>query len=82
MKRVLRVDELLSESDEDVDESWLKTKHSRVIDSFTDLTETEKSFFKRWDNYIFDEKILANRYVGNILIRFTSVMLPEQRSIV
>ena len=70
-KRVLRGDELLSESDEDVDESWLKKKHARVIDSFIDLTETEKSFIKRWDDYMFEEKILANRYVGDALIRFT-----------
>ncbi|KAI9792319.1 MAG: hypothetical protein M1816_002544 [Peltula sp. TS41687] len=70
-KRMLKEGELLSETDDDVDETWLRKKHAKVIDSFTDLTETEKSFIKRWDDYMFEEKILSNRYVGDALVRFT-----------
>ena len=72
-KRALREGELLSESDDEVDESWLKQKHSKVINSFDDLTEPEKQFIQRWDDYIFEEKPLTTKYVGHALLRFTKV---------
>ncbi|KAI9669220.1 MAG: hypothetical protein M1817_004715 [Caeruleum heppii] len=69
-KRPLEPGELLSESDEEVDDSWLRQKHIETIDDFTDVTPAEKEFIKRWDGFMFDEKSLANRYLPAALMKF------------
>ncbi|KAI9795952.1 MAG: hypothetical protein M1833_006600 [Piccolia ochrophora] len=70
-KRVLEVGEVASDSDEEVDESWIKQKHAEIIDDFTDVTSREKEFVKRWDAHVFAERIPANRYVAPSLMRFS-----------
>ncbi|KAI9846183.1 MAG: hypothetical protein M1837_004297 [Sclerophora amabilis] len=70
-KRALRQGELLSESDEDVDESWLKQKHIETIDDFSDVTVSEKKFIKKWDAFLFEEGIPSDKFVREALFRFT-----------
>ncbi|KAI9807538.1 MAG: hypothetical protein M1825_005478 [Sarcosagium campestre] len=69
-KRSLPVGELVSDSDDDVDETWLRQKHDDIIDDFSDVSPFEKEFIKRWDAHVFTEKITANRYVAQSLLRF------------
>lgn len=70
-KRVLHEGELLSESDDEIDESWLRQKHVQVIETFPGLSKAEVRFIKRWDDFISRVNLVANRYVGEALIRFT-----------
>ncbi|KAI9831261.1 MAG: hypothetical protein M1819_005189, partial [Sarea resinae] len=69
-KRPLIEGELVSESDDDVDEDWLMHKHNEVIDDFTDIPKEEKQFIKRWDAYILDEDLSGTVYLPDAMIRF------------
>ncbi|KAI9774820.1 MAG: hypothetical protein M1840_000036 [Geoglossum simile] len=69
-KRRLEPGEMLSESDDDVDESWLIQKHKETIDDFADVFLAEKTFMKRFDEHMLRENICAQRYVPSALIRF------------
>lgn len=69
-KRRLKEGEMLSESDDDVDESWLIQKHKETIDDFADVFGAEKTFMKRFDQHMLRENLCAQRYVPNSLIRF------------
>ena len=52
----------MSESDDNVDEEWIKDAQDAVIDDFTDL--------KLWDRHIFEERPAAARYMPSVLGRF------------
>ncbi|KAH0566032.1 hypothetical protein GP486_000582 [Trichoglossum hirsutum] len=69
-KRRLKEGEMLSESDDDVDESWLIQKHKETIDDFADVFGAEKTFMKRFDQHMLRENLCAQRYVPSSLIRF------------
>jgi hypothetical protein len=61
---------MLSESDDDVDESWLVQKHKETIDDFADVFGAEKTFMKRFDEHMLRENLCAQRYVPSALVRF------------
>ena len=61
---------MLSESDDEVDESWLIQKHKETIDDFADVFLAEKTFMKRFDEHMLRENLCAQRYVPSSLIRF------------
>jgi VEFS-Box of polycomb protein len=69
-KRRLKPGEMLSESDDDVDESWLIQKHKETIDDFADVFLAEKTFMKHFDEHMLRENLCAQRYVPSALIRF------------
>ncbi|KAH0542601.1 hypothetical protein FGG08_003009 [Glutinoglossum americanum] len=69
-KRRLKEGEWLSESDDDVDESWLIQKHKETLDDFADVFGAEKTFMKRFDEHMLRENLCAQRYVPGALIRF------------
>ncbi|KAI9785493.1 MAG: hypothetical protein M1839_009234 [Geoglossum umbratile] len=69
-KRRLKQGEMLSESDDDVDELWLIQKHKETIDDFADVFLAEKTFMKRFDEHMLRENLCAQRYVPSALIRF------------
>ena len=69
--RPVRVDESpLSESDDDIDNSWIRDKHRDRIIEHDDLTAAEKEFLTRWDLHILIEKSPSGRYISDSLIRF------------
>lgn len=70
-KRVVREGELLSESDADVDESWLQHRHERTLDSLPELSDAEKAFAKMWDAHVLHDRVRANLFVPAVLTRFT-----------
>jgi hypothetical protein len=68
-KRVLQPGEEFSNSDE-VDESWVLSKHVDIINDFTDVMENEKDYIIHWDAFMMAEKITANKYVEDAMLRF------------
>ncbi|KAI9752874.1 MAG: serine/threonine protein kinase [Chaenotheca gracillima] len=72
-KRALTEGELVSESDEDGEESWLRMKHLETIDRLSDVTPTQKEFMKKWDSFVIETGIPADRFVKGALLRFTSL---------
>ncbi|KAI9831070.1 MAG: hypothetical protein M1826_003968 [Phylliscum demangeonii] len=71
-RRAVQEGELLSDSDDDVDISWLKRQHAEDINSYADLTEAEKAFITRWDNHMSEERIQSIQHLSNAMIRFAT----------
>ena len=69
-KRPLVEGEMISESDDDIDEEWLQEKHSDTIDSFTDTLPQEKHFMQRCDRHMLQEDTSSDLHAGEALIRF------------
>ncbi|KAK9447179.1 uncharacterized protein V1518DRAFT_421546 [Limtongia smithiae] len=69
-KRKLKTGEVMPESEDDNDDSWLIHKHDETIDDFEDVTANEKTFMKAWDRHIFEERPSAYKHVSESLLRF------------
>ncbi|KAI9699402.1 MAG: hypothetical protein M1836_003013 [Candelina mexicana] len=69
-KRRLVEGEAVSESDDEVDDTWLYHKHDEIIDDFTDITLPEKKFVKRYDEHMLRERLNGNAYLPDALVRF------------
>ncbi|MCJ1336457.1 hypothetical protein MMC09_001733 [Bachmanniomyces sp. S44760] len=70
VKRPLKVGEEISESDDEMDESWLLQKHSDVIDSFSDNTAAENEFIRNYDTHMLKENLSSNLHLNDALVRF------------
>ena len=70
VKRPLVAGELVSESDDDIDEEWLLQKHADTIDSFTDTSREEKEFIQRYDRHMLKEDVSSDLHACEALIRF------------
>ena len=73
VKRPLKEGEWYSESDDEIDESWLLQRHSDTIGSFTDMLPSEKRFIKRYDRYMLDENLSSNLHFREALVRFCRI---------
>ncbi|KAK9458556.1 uncharacterized protein V1516DRAFT_133817 [Lipomyces oligophaga] len=82
-KRRLEQDEEMSESEDEIDESWLVYKHEETIDDFEDVTENEKKFIKLWDRHIFQERPSSNKHLSDSLLRFcrTNRLILSQKTL-
>ena len=69
-KRPLEEGEMLSESDDDIDEEWLLRKHADTIDSFSDTLPEEKEFIQRFDRHMLREDVSSDLHASEALIRF------------
>ena len=69
-KRPLREGELISESDDEMDQSWLQQKHDETIEDFTDITAPEKEFVKVYDAHMLKENPSSSLHLADALIRF------------
>ncbi|KAJ8609658.1 hypothetical protein MRB53_038995 [Persea americana] len=69
-KRAMVVGELLSESEDDIDESWLRLRHRDIIEANDEITSLEKNFLKKWDDYMIKESLSGDRYVPDAMLRF------------
>ena len=70
VKRALREGEWLTESDDEIDESWLLQKHEDTVESFQDVSDPEKEFIKRYDSHMLRENLSSNVHLSEALIRF------------
>lgn len=69
--RQMRTDEdLLSESDCDMSDSWLREKHRERIFEKEDVDDIEKEFHARWDLHVMAEHFPSGRYISDSLVRF------------
>ncbi|OAP64631.1 hypothetical protein AYL99_00603 [Fonsecaea erecta] len=62
-----------SESDDEVDHSWLIATHMQRLDMAADKlgwSETKCELIKRWDRHRMEERFEHSRYISNSLIRF------------
>jgi len=60
----------LSESDDEMDDSWIREKHRDMIYEQEDLDEVEKEFLARWDLHVMTEHYPQGRYISDSLVRF------------
>lgn len=70
VKRPLKEGEWYSESDDELDESWLLQRHSDTIESFSDMLSSEKRFIKRYDRHMLGENLSSNLHFCEALVRF------------
>lgn len=70
VKRPLVEGELISESDDEIDERWLLQKHENQIDGLSDVSRLEKAFIRRYDTHMLNEKISSNLHFREALVRF------------
>jgi VEFS-Box of polycomb protein len=68
--RAMETGEILSETDDDVDNDWLIKRHHDAISETNGLTKAEKSFRQRWNAHVISEGSPSGRYVSDLLIRF------------
>ncbi|PQE09844.1 zinc finger domain-containing PHD-finger protein [Rutstroemia sp. NJR-2017a BBW] len=69
-KRVLRAGEELPDSDDEKDEHWLFQKQRDLVNDFTDVTDDEKDYIIRWNDYILPLRLTADTYLPAALVRF------------
>ena len=69
-KRPLEEGEWLSESDDDIHEGWLLQRHEETIQSFTDMSLSEKEFILRFDKHVLKEDLSSYLHLGEALVRF------------
>lgn len=69
-KRPFETNEYVSESDEDVDESWLQA-HKRDDMSSLPLSAGAKDFYQDWNLAAAEDDFPADKLVGECLVRFT-----------
>ncbi|MCJ1363884.1 hypothetical protein MMC16_002993 [Acarospora aff. strigata] len=69
-KRPLEEGEPVSESDDDVDEAWLRHKHEELIEHYSHVPASEKRFMKRYDTYMLKQDICGNAHFADALVRF------------
>ena len=68
--RAMDTGEILSETDDDVDDQWLiKRQHDSIADT-EGLTEVEKRFRQKWNAHVLSEGCPSARYISDSLIRF------------
>ncbi|KAM3078104.1 hypothetical protein ACMFMG_002594 [Clarireedia jacksonii] len=72
-KRVLVPGEELPDSDDEKDESWLFQKQRDLVNDFTDVTDDEKDYIIRWNDYILPLRLTADTYLPAALVRFVEL---------
>lgn len=63
--------ESFSESDDELDQSWLEQIHSAKLDDLSKLTSPSKAFLSRFDAHLIQENYPSTRYLSDSLVRFT-----------
>jgi VEFS-Box of polycomb protein len=68
--RAMETGELLSETDDDIDDDWLvKRQHDTIADT-QELNDEQKSFWQKWNAHLMDEGMPSSRYISDSLVRF------------
>jgi hypothetical protein len=68
-KRPLRAGEVISESDDELDEGWMYRRKHAEIDKLG-LPETARRFLKTFDDFMHEESLQSDMHVGDSIIRF------------
>jgi hypothetical protein len=68
-RRPLQPGEVISESDDELDEEWMyRRKHAEIDKS--GLPETTKRFLKLFDDFMHEESLQSDTHAGDAIIRF------------
>jgi hypothetical protein len=68
-KRPLQPGEVISESDDELDEGWMYQRKYAEIDK-TGLPEASKRFMKIFDDFMHEENLQSDMHAGDSIIRF------------
>ncbi|KAL3421262.1 hypothetical protein PVAG01_07707 [Phlyctema vagabunda] len=71
-KRRLKPGELIDNSDDENDESWLNQKHRDIILDYTNITDPEKDYVIRWNPFITLLKLTCDAYMPQVVVRFVA----------
>jgi hypothetical protein len=69
-KRPLRTGECISESDDDVDDTWIKLRKSAEFDKEKNILDPVKRFLKEFDLHMWGEQLHSDVHAGDALVRF------------
>ena len=69
-KRPIHEGEVLSESDDDIDETWLHRRHADTIAALPGPTRAEKEFLQRYDTHLLIEAPASYAHTAEALVRF------------
>jgi hypothetical protein len=70
-KRPLATGEYISESDDDVDDDWIKLRKAAEFDKETTILDPVKRFLKEFDLHMWGEQLHSDVHAGDALVRFT-----------
>jgi hypothetical protein len=69
-RRPLITGEYISESDDDLDDSWLRLRRSAEFDKEEQLPPSVKKFLKALDAHMWNEHLQSDLHVGDAMVRF------------
>ncbi|KAH7370860.1 hypothetical protein BKA65DRAFT_25301 [Rhexocercosporidium sp. MPI-PUGE-AT-0058] len=69
-KRLLVAGEVLANSDDETDESWLYQQRRDGIEDFTDIPPEEKEYINRFNRFIFEAHLTSMRHLPDAMVRF------------
>ncbi|KAF2016495.1 hypothetical protein BU24DRAFT_202877 [Aaosphaeria arxii CBS 175.79] len=75
-KRILKTDEEISESEDDIDTDWLRLKTEAEITRNRNIPEAAKRFLKGWNAYLQAERPQSDLHFRDTLIRFAHFKGP------
>jgi hypothetical protein len=70
-RRPLETGEYISESDDEVDDSWIKLRKSAEFTKDEILPSSAKRFLKAFDAHMWEERLQSDVHAGDSLVRFT-----------
>ncbi|CAD6451984.1 2cd831e8-c278-4e0d-8cdc-6736ab630691 [Sclerotinia trifoliorum] len=71
-KQVVQPGEELPDSDDEKDEAWLLHKRKWIINDYTDLTDDEKEYLIKWEEFIMGERQTGLSHLQEAIMRFVS----------
>ncbi|KAF1990876.1 hypothetical protein K402DRAFT_205322 [Aulographum hederae CBS 113979] len=69
-KMPLKEGDMVSESDDDIDEGWLALHQRQITQDEPGLSEDQKDFMKEFDDHMRVESLSGDIYAGDALVRF------------
>jgi hypothetical protein len=69
-RRPLITGEYISESDDEVDDSWIKLRKSAEFDKEEQIPTSAKKLLKAFDSHIWSEQLQSDIHVGDAMVRF------------
>ena len=69
-KRVVQPGEVLSESDDEVDQAWLQRRHTAALASQPGLRPPERRFLRRYDRHMLAEAPSSTVHQAEAVVRF------------
>lgn len=69
-RRPLITGEYISESDDEVDETWIELRQSAEFEKSKELTDEMRRFLKAFDSFTRDEHLQSDIHLGETLVRF------------